>query len=112
MENLIELGPDAKKKVDDLFKEMSKERLKLILKAFGLMMLSAPVTALVAVLNNLQNTAFPMVVGLGTWILLNVTYIRPAEIEIGEHYGEEIKKAVQDERRRQAEEGRLDGSGP
>ena len=101
--SFVKLRPEAQKKVDDLYREMGKERLKIILKAFGFMMLSAPVTAVVAVANNLQQTAFPMVIGLATWILLNVSYIRPLELELGEEYAKRIKEVVEEERRAQAE---------
>lgn len=110
MDGFVKLGPEAQKKVDDLFDEMMRERLKVVLKAFGIMIPLGFLTAVVTVFENMQRTPFPMVVGLATWVAMNVTYILPAEKEIGEHYGEEIKKVVKDERSRQAEESRLAGS--
>lgn len=109
MEKLVVLRPEAKKKVDDLFKEMQREMWKLTFKGAGIAIASALPITFIAIAAGLEKTSFPMVLGLATWILINVRYLNPVTKEIGEHYGKEIKAVVEDERRSQAEESGLAG---
>jgi len=105
MSEIIRLSAESTKKFDALMRSAKRELGMVLVKSF-LMALGAivPIT-LLSVMFGLITTSFPMLAGFLTAILIQLQYVNPSARSIGERYAKAVKEVIEEERRRQAEEG-------
>jgi hypothetical protein len=92
MQDPRKLTPEQQERLTKALEEMQHEMFVLTLKGFGFAIASAfPIVGL-SILAGVQDTSFPMLAGLLTWVYINVVYIGPNTREIGARYGKEIEE--------------------
>lgn len=91
------------RKIEQIIKKAEKEMGIVLLKSWLMSVASIVPIVAISVAADLAQTAFPMVMGLMTVVLISVRYVKPASREIGEKYEKEVKAILEEERKRQAE---------
>lgn len=104
-DTMTSLGPEAKSKLEKLLKDMRKELGMVMVKSFLMSAASVLPIVLISAMMGLLLTAFPILAGFATGMLIQIRYVMPRSKKIGEGYAKQIKEVLKEERRRQAQEG-------
>lgn len=104
-QEVTKLSAESTKRVHEILRNARKELGMLMLKTYAIGAGAAMFLGSVTLAFKLFETPFPTFAGLGTALLIYYRYAMPRSRGIGEKYAKQVKEVLEEERKRQSEEG-------
>lgn len=96
---------EVSRKLRRTFKEAHVGMAKVVLRSFLTVIAAAFPIALISVILGLEQTAFPLIAGVATVLLVHVRYTAPRVKKIGVTYEEKVKEILEEARKNTSKEG-------
>lgn len=101
----IKLSTESTKKIDQVLRSARRDLGMILVKGFLMAAGSVIPIVIMSSIFGLIQTSFPMLMGFVTALMIQFSYVNPRSREVGERYAKEIKEIIEEEKRRQAQEG-------